>query len=245
MLTAIILILNLFILESLLSVDNAAVLALMVRDLPQPDRPKALKYGIFGAFAFRGLFLCLASWLVKILWLKCVGGAYLLYLVYGHFTPKRDELEEGVDKDHNKAFLWIKKNIGMFWATVILVEVMDLAFSIDNIFAAVAFTDRIALIIIGVFMGIVAMRFVAGWFCTLIEKYKSLEHSAFVVIGLLGLKLIVSGMLDYKPAWAPATHKLLNGSHVFDFSFSAVMMLIFFIPLLLKSNKPNAVVHAL
>ena len=40
---------NLIIIESLLSVDNAAVLATMVMDLPEKQRDKALKYGIWCA----------------------------------------------------------------------------------------------------------------------------------------------------------------------------------------------------
>jgi predicted tellurium resistance membrane protein TerC len=54
---ALLIILNLFVIESLLSVDNAAVLAIMVMDLPEDQRRKALKYGIFGAYFFRGLCL--------------------------------------------------------------------------------------------------------------------------------------------------------------------------------------------
>lgn len=62
---AILIILNLIIIESLLSVDNAAVLATMVMDLPKEQREKALKYGIIGAYVFRGICLVLAAWLVK------------------------------------------------------------------------------------------------------------------------------------------------------------------------------------
>jgi len=52
---------------------------------------------------------------------------------------------------------------------------MDLAFSIDNVFAAVAFTDNLWLIMIGVFIGILAMRFVAQSFVKLIENILSLK----------------------------------------------------------------------
>src|SRR5882757_1845243 len=71
---------NLILIESLLSVDNAAVLATMVMDLPQSQRQRALKYGIIGAYVFRGICLLLATYLVGIWWLKGVGGLYLLYL---------------------------------------------------------------------------------------------------------------------------------------------------------------------
>ena len=53
-------VLNLILIESLLSVDNAAVLATMVLDLPKDQRKKALKYGIIGAYVFRGICLLLS-----------------------------------------------------------------------------------------------------------------------------------------------------------------------------------------
>ena len=56
---------NLILFESLLSIDNAAVLATMVIDLPKEQRSKALKYGIFGAYFFRGLCLFFAAYLFK------------------------------------------------------------------------------------------------------------------------------------------------------------------------------------
>lgn len=233
---SIILIFSLFILESLLSVDNAAVLAIMVRDLPPSQQPKALKYGIGGAFIFRGLCLLTASILVKILWLKIAGGLYLLRLVYGHFTKQQDIIEEGIDKHRNKWYGFLVRKIGTFWSTVVLVEFMDIAFSIDNIFAAVAMTNNIYLIMIGVAIGIVSMRFVAQWFTLLMIKFPSLEASAFIVIMLLGIKLIISGIVDYSTAPVSDAIKNILTNRYFDLSFSASMMMIFFIPLLFKKN---------
>lgn len=192
--SASVIVFNLIIIESLLSVDNAAVLATMVMDLPQHQRARALRYGIIGAYAFRGLCLIFAAYLVKIWWLKPLGGLYLLYLMYDFFhtkaTPKtEDDLLNKEAKWYYRATLgWM----GPFWATVVAVEIMDLAFSLDNVFAAVAFTDNIYLICTGVFIGILAMRFVAQWFVRLLERYPFLEYSAFIVIGILGLKLFLS-----------------------------------------------------
>jgi predicted tellurium resistance membrane protein TerC len=81
-------ILNLIVIESLLSVDNAAVLATMVIDLPKQQRARALRYGIIGAYVFSGVCLFLAAWLVKIWWLKPLGGLYLLYLAFDYFKGK-------------------------------------------------------------------------------------------------------------------------------------------------------------
>jgi len=224
-------ILNLIIIESLLSVDNAAVLATMVLDLPKEERNKALKYGIIGAYVFRGLCLLLASWLVKIWWLKPIGGLYLLYLSINYFLTKnnKDDGEDTVDK--NRSWLYTKTvgALGNFWATVALVEVMDLAFSIDNVFAAVAFTKNLFLIYAGVFIGILAMRFVAQGFVKLMEKFSFLETIAFLVIGLLGIKL--SGSL-YTHFYHETPLARFMESEKADMFVSGFTVAIFIVPVL-------------
>jgi len=223
-------ILNLIVIESLLSVDNAAVLATMVMDLPKNQRDKALKYGIIGAYVFRGICLLLAAWLVTIWWLKPLGGLYLLYLAFDYFrkkNTKKDDGEEEIDKSKS----WIYKStvglFGTFWATVALVEVMDLAFSIDNVFAAVAFTDHIWLIYIGVFIGILAMRFVAQAFVKLMDKFTFLETVAFLVIGVLGIKLTSSIFTHFYPG-SPVSH-FIEGERT-DLLVSIFTVAVFIIP---------------
>ena len=223
-------ILNLIVIESLLSVDNAAVLATMVMDLPKHQRDKALKYGIIGAYVFRGICLLLAAWLVTIWWLKPLGGLYLLYLAFDYFRKKNAKKDDG-DEEIDKSKSWIYKStvglIGTFWATVALVEVMDLAFSIDNVFAAVAFTDHIWLIYIGVFIGILAMRFVAQAFVKLMEKFSFLETVAFVVIAVLGIKLTSSLFTHFYPE-SPVSH-LIEGEKT-DLFISVFTVAVFIIP---------------
>lgn len=224
-------ILNLIVIESLLSVDNAAVLATMVIDLPKEQRSKALRYGILGAYVFRGICLYLAAWLVKIWWLKPLGGLYLLYLAFDYFKGKSEE--GGEDESVNKSENWIFRStvglIGTFWATVALVEVMDLAFSIDNVFAAVAFTDHVFLIYTGVFIGILAMRFVAQAFVKLMEKFTFLETVAFVVIGVLGVKLTASLYTHFYPA-SPFS-EFLEGKKT-DLFISLFTVAVFIVPVI-------------
>jgi YkoY family integral membrane protein len=225
-------ILNLIVIESLLSVDNAAVLATMVLDLPKEQRNKALRYGIIGAYVFRGICLFLAAWLVKIWWLKPLGGLYLLYLAFNYFKGKSGG--EGAEEESvNKNESWIYKStvglMGNFWATVALVEVMDLAFSIDNVFAAVAFTDHVFLIYTGVFIGILAMRFVAQAFVKLMEKFTFLETIAFIVIGVLGLKLSSSLYTHFFPGTPIA--EIIEGEKT-DLFVSIFTVAIFILPVL-------------
>lgn len=223
-------ILNLIVIESLLSVDNAAVLATMVIDLPKEQRSKALRYGIIGAYVFRGICLFLAAWLVKIWWLKPLGGLYLLYLAFDYFKGKSgDAEEESVNKNESWVYRSTVGLVGTFWATVALVEVMDLAFSIDNVFAAVAFTDHVFLIYTGVFIGILAMRFVAQAFVKLMEKFTFLETVAFVVIGVLGIKLTASLYTHFYPNSAFA--EILEGKKT-DLFVSLFTVAVFLVPVI-------------
>jgi len=222
---------NLILIESLLSVDNAAVLATMVIDLPQEQRGKALKYGIIGAYLFRGLAMLFAGLLIKIWWLKPLGGAYLLYLVYDWYKGQQTETEEDdfIDKKGNWLYKLTVGSFGNFWATVALVELMDMAFSIDNVFAAVAFSPNLILVLTGVFIGIFAMRFIAQWFVKLMEKYDFLEASAFIVIAILGLKLLLSLYSHFLPD-SQVSHFL--DSRMADIGMSALTVLIFFVPII-------------
>ncbi len=236
-------ILNLIVIESLLSVDNAAVLATMVLDLPKEQRNKALKYGIIGAYVFRGICLLIAGWLVTIWFLKPIGGFYLLWLAYSYFKNKHNAKTEDETVDKQKSWLYRSTvgALGVFWSTVALVEVMDLAFSIDNVFAAVAFTDHMPLIYIGVFIGILAMRFVAQGFVSLLEKYPFLETVAFLVIGVLGLKLSASLYTHFAEGTAIA--KFID-SEKFDLFISIFTVSIFVLPVLTSYlfNFPKKVI---
>lgn len=222
---------NLIIIESLLSVDNAAVLATMVMDLDTRQRKKALRYGIWGAYIFRGLAMIFAAFLIKIWWLKPVGGLYLLYLVWDWWKSRNAEKggEEQIDKNGNWLYRATVGTFGHFWATVALVELMDMAFSIDNVFAAVAFTPNIVLVCTGVFIGILAMRFVAQAFVNLMEKYTFLETAAFVVIGILGVKLLLS---LYEHFYPESGFSVFLGSHTADVLISVLTVAIFFIPIM-------------
>jgi YkoY family integral membrane protein len=235
-LNAILLILGILLLEIILSFDNAAVLATMVKDLPKEQQAKALKYGILGAYIFRGLALILVESILSIWWFKPIGGAYLIYMAVKHFAAKsvQEEIDSEV-QETKKSFIYrgTVGVIGVFWSTVLAVEFMDIVFSIDNIFAVVAYSDNVILICIGVFIGILAMRYVAKYFVVLMEKYPFLENSAFLVIGILGIKLCLALLVHYVPSakWIE--------SEQFDLFISGLTLAIFIVPILIFRGKKD------
>jgi YkoY family integral membrane protein len=172
----------LVVLEGLLSFDNALALAAMVRHMPKHDQRKALTYGIFGAFAFRFFALSIITYLMQAVWIKFVGGGYLLCLTVKYFLG--GDSEDAV-KDISPF---------SFWKIVLLVELTDIAFSMDSILAAVAVSTKLYVVVVGGILGIIMMRFAAVVFIKLLEVFPKLERSAYLLVGIVGTKLIVEGL---------------------------------------------------
>jgi YkoY family integral membrane protein len=178
----------LIVLEGLLSADNALVMAIMVLGLPRRDQQKALKYGLIGGFVLRIAATVLAVYLIRIAWVKLVGGAYLLYLVWQHFSRSGGAEARQSPPKAKPAF-----GLSALWATIVRVEMVNLAFSVDSILVAVAMSPKAWVVMTGGVLGIVALRLVVGQLLVIIQRYPALVDGAFIIIGWVGLKLL----LDY------------------------------------------------
>ena len=158
----------------------------MVSALPEHRQKKALQYGIWGAFIFRTMAVLAALYLIKFWWLKVIGGAYLFIAAYIGLRGNHANHSSGTAAG--------------FWMTVAKVELMDMAFSIDSILAAVAMTDKKRLIIAGGILGIIAMRYAAGIFINLLKRHPALKTAAYILMAIIGAKLI-AGVWWHPPHW--------------------------------------------
>lgn len=174
-------ILSLVIIESLLSVDNALAIASLASHLPAHQRALALRLGIIGAYAFRGLALLVADWIIDNHWVKLIGAAYLIYLMCSHLGCHPGE-------EHGLAPL--RKQPGL-WMTVIQIELMDLTLSIDNVVAAVVMSPRFWVVFTGVAIGILGLRILAGYVLGTLEKFPVLKDAAFILVGYVGVLMLV------------------------------------------------------
>lgn len=197
-------VLQLVFLEGLLSIDNAAVLGAMVVHLPQhegirwpralaklgprldgvlgPQRTAALRVGLLGAYLGRGLMLLVASLIVQNPWLKIVGAAYLVRLAFDNLGMA----EPGEEDAHVHPIA-----ANTFWPVVLTVEMTDLIFSLDNVVAAVSLSNQLWVVMLGVAIGIVLMRFAAGWFSKAVEREPVLKTAAYILILNIGVELLL------------------------------------------------------
>jgi len=218
--------------EGLLAADNALVLAIMVKHLPEEERKKALFYGLAGAFVFRFGSLFAISFLVDVWQVQAIGALYLLFIAINHIVRK------GFLKKQKEKTEVEKKKSG-FWGTVFKVELADIAFAVDSILAAVALavtlpnTDlpniggldggKFLVIFAGGLIGLIIMRFAANFFVKLLHTRPGLEIAAFLIVGWVGVKLSVYTLAHPELAVLPEG---FAKSPEWKITFYAVLLLI-------------------
>jgi len=237
----------LVVLEGLLAADNAVVMAVMVKHLPQEQQKKALFYGLFGALIFRFSALFVITVLVNYWQIQAVGAAYLLFMsaknIYDLRKHKDEEEEEAATENGGK------KGSG-FWLTVLKVEAADIAFAIDSMLAAVAIAvtlphlgefdiggingGQFIVMLLGGFIGVIMMRFAAQWFVKILNDYPSLETAAFLIVGWVGVKLVVLTLAHEKVGILP---KEFPHSTAWELTFWIVLIGIAFVGYLVGVRK--------
>lgn len=224
---------TLIILEGILSGDNALVLAVLVQRLPEREQKRALRYGILGAFVLRAIATFLAVYLIKAgAIVALLGGLYLLYLPYKHFTQHPDESPADGDNPDNPAPA--RRGIlglSLFWSTVISVELTDLVFAVDSILVAVGMTKKTPVIIAGGVLGILMMRMLTMQVLELVKKYPKLIDGAYIIVAWVGAKLMIEFLHE--------VHLVPKWFHISKEVSVAVVIVLFVSSLIYARKFPN------
>ncbi|WP_413296682.1 TerC family protein [Synechococcus sp. MIT S9452] len=176
-------------LEIVLSADNAIALAAIARK--QPDaaaQQRALNLGLVFALLFRVVLILAAQWVLNFRPLMGAGAVYLLWLCLSHFFLHSANDDDAATEESPGPAEAAAKSLA---ATAFTIALTDLAFSLDSVAAAVAVSDRIALVITGGVVGVVALRLSSGLFIRLLQRYRRLEAAGYLAVGLVGIQLSV------------------------------------------------------
>ena len=187
-----VIIFSLVMIECLLSVDNAIVLAAQTRALPTlKEQEESLFYGIWGSYIFRFLIIGVGVYLINFWEIKVIGAAYLLYLSFKFFHQRATGGKKQKKEKSNK---WLQGLTGRkrFWAVVAQIEFIDIVFSIDSVLASLAISSNPVIVLIGGMIGILCMRGVAEVIMKLMRKIPELEPMAYFLIILIAIKLFLT-----------------------------------------------------
>lgn len=168
-------------LEAVLSADNAIALAAIAQGLDdEAMQRRALNLGLLIAFILRVGLILTAGWVLQFWQFEVLGAAYLLWLVYKHFSAETDAEAH----HHGPRFKTVLQAIPVIALT-------DLAFSLDSVTTALALSQEILVILLGGTIGIIILRFMAGLFIRWLEEFERLEDAGFVTVAFVGIRLLV------------------------------------------------------
>lgn len=179
-------------LEAVLSADNAIALAAISRSLQDPAlQRQALNLGLALALVFRLLLVLAARWVLHFPPVQLLAAAYLLWLCASHFFQlpgsAAGEKEAGESSSDAEAHAAAPSLLPV----VATLAFTDLAFSLDSVAAAVAVSDRLALVMAGGVIGVIALRLTAELFIRWLGVYRHLETAGYLAVGLVGVRLLL------------------------------------------------------
>ncbi|MBW4687385.1 MAG: TerC family protein [Komarekiella atlantica HA4396-MV6] len=188
-----IVLLILIFLEAVLSADNAIALAAIAQGLEDKKLERqALNFGLVVAYVLRISLILTATWVQKFWQFEFLGAAYLLWLVFQHFTSQETE----DDHHHGPRF-------NSLWQAIPVIAFTDLAFSLDSVTTAIAVSQERWLVLTGATIGIITLRFMAGLFIRWLDEFENLEDAGYVTVALVGLRLLLKVVNDalVPPEW--------------------------------------------
>jgi YjbE family integral membrane protein len=158
--------------------ENALVIAMAAKKLPEKLRRRAMVWGTFGAVAVR--FVCVAAltYLLMIPGLRLVGGLMLIYIAW-KLTSNND--------DHKDV-----KAASTFWGAMGTIVMADAVMGLDNALAiAGAASGNWILIIIGLLVSVPIILFGSTIIAKLLDKYPNTIYIGAFVLYLVAFKMIV------------------------------------------------------
>ena len=169
----------------LLSGDNAVVIALAARSLPEAQRRKAVFGGSAAAIVLRVVLTVFAVQLLQYPYLKIIGAVLLFWIGVQLLVPD-DEHEGGIKAtDH-------------LWSAIRTILIADLVMSLDNVIAVAAAADggppesRLLLLIIGLGLSIPLIIFGSTLLLSVMEKYPVIITLGAALLGFVAGEMLVS-----------------------------------------------------
>jgi YjbE family integral membrane protein len=171
--------LSIVLIDILLAGDNAVVIAMAVRSLPERERRLGILLGSGVAVVLRIVLTFFASQLLKISFIKLLGGVAILWIAVKLLSDSGPE-EHGAEAKS-------------LWQAMWLILVADLTMSTDNILAvAGASKGDIRLLIFGLGLSIPFVVFTSRLLSTLMDRYPIIIYIGSAVLGRVGGEMILT-----------------------------------------------------
>ena len=185
--------------DILLSGDNAVVIALACRKLPPRQRVWGVVLGTVVAISLRVIFAGLVTFLMKMAYLKLVGGALLLWIAVKLLGPEENGNGNGKTGEIEP--------VESLWRAVRIIAIADVVMSLDNVIAIAAVAERfeppynVALLIFGLAVSIPLVMAGAALVMAMLDRFPVIVWAGAALLGWIAGEIIakdpvITGLLD-------------------------------------------------
>jgi len=179
--------LNVILIDIVMSGDNAIVIGLAVKDLQGANRKHAIALGIFMATMMRIIFAVFAVFLLKIIGLKFAGGLLLLYVVWKFYKELRTQKEAAGE-------VYPARQATTMAGAIWLIVVADFSMSLDNVLAVAGAAKESYLILgIGLVFSIAMMAAAANYIAHKMERYPQIQWLGLMIVLFVAIEMLMSG----------------------------------------------------
>lgn len=179
---------KIIVIDLLLSGDNAVVIALACRNLPQEQRKKGILYGVIGAIILRVVLTFFAVSLFSLPYLKLVGALLLIWIGIKLIQPEEEEHGEGNVKAETH-----------LWGAVKTIIIADFVMSLDNVLGvAGAAHGNAMLLIFGLLVSIPLIAWSSQLVLKLIDRFSFIIYAGGALLGYVAGEMLVGEAL-FKP----------------------------------------------
>jgi YjbE family integral membrane protein len=174
--------------DLLLSGDNAVVIALACRNLPEAQRRKGIMYGVGGAIGLRVVLTFFAVGLLALPYLKLVGALLLLWIGVKLILPEDEEHGEGNIKAE-----------AHLWGAIKTIIVADFVMSLDNVLGvAAAAHGNVWLLVFGLLVSIPMIAWSSQLVLKLIDRFPFIIYAGGALLGYVAGEMLVTEA-SFKP----------------------------------------------
>src|SRR5574343_1435973 len=188
-------VLQIIMIDILLGGDNAVVIALACRSLPEEQRKKGIFWGVVGAIGLRVALIAFALQILDIPFLKLAGGLLLLWIGMKLLVGEDDDGHDVQGSTH-------------LWGAVKTIIVADAVMSIDNVIAvAGASGGHMPLVVFGIVISIPIIVWGSQLVMKLMDRFPIVITLGGGLLGWIGGSMLVSdkGLTNFigtLPAWS-------------------------------------------
>ncbi len=186
---------NIIIIDIVMSWDNAIIIWMATRNLPERLRKKAIFVGIFLATIMRIWFAFFATYLLELTGLRFAGWILLLYVVWKFYKELRSW-----EQSHKEEKSW--KEI-WFMTAIWTIIIADFSMSLDNVLA-VAWASHWNVVTLWIWLvfSIILMAFASNYIAKSLTKFPIIQWVWLLVILFVAIEMLIK--------WAPDIEQALH-----------------------------------